>query len=77
MVLPVHTAEAVVDKVPFADVLWHDRALDTLAQLILIFTGVLCLLGLMTEEKTPIQAAEIEEATAQPQEISSECDSVG
>lgn len=71
MVLPVHTTQAVVDKVPFADVLWHDRALDTLAQLILIFTGVLCLLGLMTEDKTPIQAAEIEEATAQPQGISS------
>ncbi len=51
MVLPVHTTQAVVDKVPFADVLWHDRALDTLAQLILIFTGVLCLLGLMTEDQ--------------------------
>ena len=39
MVLPLDTAKAVTDSVPFADVMWHDRAADTLAQLILIFTA--------------------------------------
>ncbi len=51
MVLPLDTAEAIVEKTPFADVMWHDRAADTLAQLVFIFTGVLCLLGLMTDER--------------------------
>lgn len=67
MVLPIDTTEAVLDKVPFADVMWHDRIVDTLLQLVLIFTGVLCLLGLMTEEKSPgpPQIAEI----GQPQTL--------
>lgn len=53
MVLPVDAAKAVVDKVPFADVMWHDRVVDTLLQLVLIFTGVLCLLSLIADEKSP------------------------
>jgi NADH:ubiquinone oxidoreductase subunit 6 (subunit J) len=70
MVLPLDTTTAVVEKTPFADVMWHDRVADTLAQLVFIFTGVLCLLGLITDEKVPehlqTRTAEIEEIMALP-----------
>ena len=39
--------------VPFASRLWHDRYLDILVQVALIFAGVLGVLGLLTEDRTP------------------------
>lgn len=36
---------AIYESKTFAEVLWQDRALDVLVQIILIFTGVLGLLG--------------------------------
>lgn len=41
----------------FADVFWHARSADILAQVLLIFTGVLCLLGLMVDAETAGSAA--------------------
>ncbi len=58
MVLPLETTDAILDEVPFADVMWDDRALDALVQLVLIFTGVLCLLGLLADKATPSQTTE-------------------
>jgi len=51
MALPVDdaTAEAAGGSVQAA--LWDQRALDVLIQIVLIFTGVLCLLGLLAETR--------------------------
>jgi hypothetical protein len=42
-----------IDKSPldFAEVLWRDRQLDTLLQVLLIFAGVLGVIGLLAEGK--------------------------
>ena len=34
----------------FAQTVWHDRSLDTLLQLVLLFSAVLGVLGLLSEE---------------------------
>src|SRR5512139_841354 len=38
---------AVPEAAPFATVLWQDRTLDALLQVVLIFAGVLTVLGLL------------------------------
>lgn len=57
MVLPLDDTSrltpALAGETTFSEVVWGDRALDTLLQLVLIFVGVLCLLGLLTDEKPP------------------------
>lgn len=51
MLLPMDTADAIASEATFATVVWDNRALDLLLQLVLIFAGVLCLLGLLVDEK--------------------------
>ncbi len=51
------TAPAEADAASFADVFWHARSADILAQVLLIFTGVLCLLGLLIDEAAVERAA--------------------
>lgn len=51
MLLPLDTADAIASEASFAIVVWDNRALDLLVQLVLIFAGVLCLLGLLVDEK--------------------------
>jgi uncharacterized MnhB-related membrane protein len=41
-------------EAPLAEVLWETRALDMLVQVVLIFCGVLGLLGILGEAKAPI-----------------------
>lgn len=48
-VLPLEARPTMAGEAPFQQVLWSDRALDVLVQLVLIFTGVLCVLGLLKE----------------------------
>ena len=38
---------------PFATVLWEHRSLDVLLQVVLIVGGVLAVLGLLAEGRTP------------------------
>ena len=40
---------AVADATPFTKIFWEERSLDTLLQLVLIFAGVLGVLGLLAE----------------------------
>jgi NADH:ubiquinone oxidoreductase subunit 6 (subunit J) len=47
------------------DVLWNQRGLDTLVQVVLIFSGVLGLLGLLAEAKPPLEASAAEEVVAE------------
>jgi NADH:ubiquinone oxidoreductase subunit 6 (subunit J) len=47
------------------DVLWHQRGLDVLVQVVLIFSGVLGLLGLLAEAKPPLEGSAAEEISAE------------
>jgi len=47
------------------DVLWHQRGLDVLVQVVLIFSGVLGLLGLLAEVKPPLAGSAAEEISAE------------
>jgi NADH:ubiquinone oxidoreductase subunit 6 (subunit J) len=47
------------------DVLWHQRGLDVLVQVVLIFSGVLGLLGLLAEVKPPLEGSLAEEISAE------------
>jgi NADH:ubiquinone oxidoreductase subunit 6 (subunit J) len=51
--LPVAGASAVPDQQTFSEVLWQQRGLDVLAQVVLIFAGVLGLMGLLSEARVP------------------------
>lgn len=53
------TAEA-----PVQVVIWGERGLDVLVQIVLIFSGVLGLLGLLAELKAPLQQPVAEEIAA-------------
>lgn len=50
--LPLTSGETAVVEAPFAKVLWEQRGLDVLAQIVMIFAGVLGLLGLLAEAKS-------------------------
>ncbi|MBN1564696.1 MAG: hypothetical protein JXA10_12695 [Anaerolineae bacterium] len=65
MVLPAETAQAIASESPFAVMVWDNRALDLLVQLVLIFTGVLCLLGLLVDDK-PVTTDEPAQTKAIP-----------
>lgn len=52
MILPLDGLEITRAEAAFESVLWGDRALDVLVQIVLIFTGVLCLVTLL-KERTP------------------------
>jgi len=49
--LPAVLPENVVGR--FAVTVWEDRNLDVLLQIVLIFAGVLGVIGLLSEDKTP------------------------
>jgi uncharacterized MnhB-related membrane protein len=49
---------------PLTDFLWQERGLDVLVQVVLIFSGVLGLLGLLAEVKPPLEGSAAEEVTA-------------
>jgi len=53
-----------VAEVPLAEVLWETRALDMLVQVVLIFCGVLGLLGILGEAKAPITGSLADEMIA-------------
>ncbi|HBX69339.1 MAG TPA: hypothetical protein DEH25_08125 [Chloroflexi bacterium] len=54
---------AVVEA-PLAEVLWETRALDMLVQVVLIFCGVLGLLGILGESQAPITGTLADEMIA-------------
>ena len=47
------------------DVLWQQRGLDVLVQVVLIFSGVLGLLGLLAEVKPPLEGSAADEISAE------------
>ncbi len=57
--MPTASAEANVSSV-----LWQERSLDVFVQVVLIFAGVLGLLGLMAEAQAPLKYPAAEEVSA-------------
>jgi NADH:ubiquinone oxidoreductase subunit 6 (subunit J) len=53
MILPIDEQNVSTTEASFSSILWSDRALDVLVQTVLIFSGVLCVLGLLSDIKTP------------------------
>jgi uncharacterized MnhB-related membrane protein len=49
----------------FAEMLWQQRGLDVLVQIVLIFAGVIGLLGLLAEEKAPLEPSVADELKAE------------
>ncbi len=64
LVLPQGSAGQAVSGPTLATVLWHQRGLDVLVQIVLIFAGVLGLLGLLAEAKAPLEQSVAEEVAA-------------
>ena len=68
LALPLNTSEVALNPVEaeplLASSLWQQRALDILVQLVLIFSGVLGMLGLLAEEKAPLEKSVAEKVTA-------------
>jgi NADH:ubiquinone oxidoreductase subunit 6 (subunit J) len=48
-----------------SDMLWRQRGLDVLVQVVLIFSGVLGLLGLLAEVKPPLEGSVADEVSAE------------
>jgi uncharacterized MnhB-related membrane protein len=58
--LPVTQGEGSLNET-----LWQNRGLDALVQVVLIFSGVLGLLGLLAEAKPPLEGSAAEEVVAE------------
>lgn len=53
-IMPVPDVLNPVAEGSFATVLWQERSLDVLVQIVLIFAGVLGVLGLLSQEETAV-----------------------
>jgi uncharacterized MnhB-related membrane protein len=62
--LPAVAGGGVAVEEPFVNVLWQDRALDVVVQVVLIFAGVLGLLGLLAEAEAPLRGPAAREVAA-------------
>ena len=70
MTLPLNVPPVETVEKPLAQVFWEDRGLDVLVQVILIFSGVLGLIGLLAEAKAPLdKTAAVEITTKRDQEL--------
>ena len=58
-VLPGSSASpaSIVTNPPLSEVLWQERGMDLIVQVVLIFSGVLGLLGLLAEVKAPLDGS--------------------
>ena len=68
--LPLGPAAQPAAEGGFSTMLWQRRGLDVLVQVVLIFAGVLGLLGLLAEAKAPLEKSVAEEiAVARDREL--------
>jgi uncharacterized MnhB-related membrane protein len=65
LVLPGLASGTPAGGATFVNVMWQDRALDVVVQVVLIYAGVLGLLGLLAEKEGPLQASAAREMAAQ------------
>ena len=68
MFLPSLNGEAPSAESTFASALWQERGLDVLVQIVLIFAGVLCVLGLLAEARAPAENRAMAKAPLTPAE---------
>ena len=59
-----NAADTQITEEPIQVVIWEQRGLDVLVQVVLIFSGVLGMLGLLAEAKGPLQKSVAEEVAA-------------
>jgi NADH:ubiquinone oxidoreductase subunit 6 (subunit J) len=66
-VLPVSVTplKAISEETNLSEILWNRRGLDVLVQVVLIFSSILGLLGLLAEAKPPLEGAAAEEISAE------------
>ncbi len=64
LALPLNDPSAKTAEASLTQVFWDERGLDVLVQIILIFSGVLGLLGLLAEVKAPLDQTVAGEITA-------------
>jgi uncharacterized MnhB-related membrane protein len=57
---------APIAELPFANMFWEQRQLDVLAQIVLIFAGVLGVLGLLTDAVVSSAQAKAQAARSEP-----------
>lgn len=62
--LPVNSIRSPITEPPLGTMLWQVRSLDIFVQIVLIFAGVLGLLGLLAEAKAPLEYPIAEEVAA-------------
>jgi uncharacterized MnhB-related membrane protein len=78
---PTDSPPAAADESSFTVVVWQERSADTLAQIVLIFAGVLGVLGILAEEgpveKTGAEAVQLGDAPADklPEQVGFEVES--
>ncbi len=66
-VFPMGESSRPIFEIPFSRMLWQHRGLDVIAQIILIFSGVLGLLGLLSDVKPAVEKRQVAmSAPAQP-----------
>jgi uncharacterized MnhB-related membrane protein len=64
LLLGTTPAASTITEPALATVLWQERGLDVLVQVVLIFAGVLGLLGLLAEARPPLGGAAAAEVAA-------------
>jgi uncharacterized MnhB-related membrane protein len=78
LIWPLREASPATTAPPFSDQLWEGRALDVWVQILLIFSGVLGVLGLLTDTKAPagkqIEAPASDVPAARPRALAKEVD---
>lgn len=67
LLLRLQPKATIPSEPPLAALLWGQRGLDVLVQIVLIFAGVLGLLGLLAEAKAPLDHPVAEEVAAERQ----------
>lgn len=70
LALPLAAGEVVMAERPLAEILWQERGMDMLGQVVIIFCGVLGMLGLLAEARAPLgQAVAAEVAARREREL--------
>lgn len=70
LTLPLVGVEGALAERPLSELLWQQRGLDMLGQVVIIFCGVLGMLGLLAEAKAPLrQPAAAEVAARREREL--------
>jgi uncharacterized MnhB-related membrane protein len=76
-IFPSSSTKQVSPEPPLTTVLWNERGLDVLTQIVLIFAGVLGTLGLLAEAKPPLEQPMADEFIVRRQEGLAELERVG